>query len=215
MKVEMPLEVRALKVMELLRREHSDAKVALEYSDPLQLLVSTILSAQCTDKTVNKVTKVLFKKYKTAEDFANADLTELEQIIRSTGFYRNKSRNIKKCCQVLVARFNSEVPKSMAEMLELPGVGRKTANVVLSNAFGVIEGLAVDTHVQRLAQRLGLTSNKQPDRIEEDLMRIFPKSEWSSVTDLLIFHGRRVCFARKPKCELCAVNKLCPSAFTF
>ena len=215
MKVEMPLDVRASKVMELLRREHSDAKVALEYSDPLQLLVATILSAQCTDKTVNKVTKVLFKKYKTAEDFANADLTELEQIIRSTGFYRNKARNIKKCCKVLVTRFNSEVPKSMAEMLELPGVGRKTANVVLSNAFGVIEGLAVDTHVQRLAQRLGLTSNKQPDRIEEDLMRIFPKSEWSSVTDLLIFHGRSVCFARKPRCELCVVNKLCPSAFTF
>jgi endonuclease III len=215
MKTGMPAEARALEVIVLLRSEHPDAKVALEYSDSLQLLVATILSAQCTDKTVNKVTKVLFKKYKTAEDYANADLPVLEQVIRPTGFYRNKARNVKRCCQVLVERFESRVPRSMSEMLELPGVGRKTANVVLSNAFGVIEGVAVDTHVHRLARRLGFTNQEKAERIEEDLMRIFPKTEWSELTDLLIFHGRMVCFARKPSCEHCVVSKLCPSAFTF
>jgi endonuclease-3 len=170
---------------------------------------------QCTDKRVNIVTKVLFKKYRKPEDYANADLEELEEDIRSTGFYRNKARNIKKCCQMLVEKFNSQVPKTMEELLELPGVARKTANIVLSNAYGVVEGIAVDTHVRRLARRLGLSEHENPNKIEGDLMEIVPKGRWKRITDLLIFHGRRICAARKPKCGICVLNKLCPSAFTF
>jgi endonuclease-3 len=157
----------------------------------------------------------LFKKYKKAEDYANADLKELEQDIRSSGFYRNKARNIKRCCQMLVEKYNSQVPKTMEELLELPGVARKTANIVLSNAYGVVEGIAVDTHVRRLAQRLGLTESDDPAKIEADLMKIVPKHKWMRITDLLIFHGRRVCTAKKPNCAGCVLNKICPSAFTF
>ena len=208
-------KTRVLKIIELLEKEHSDAKIALDYANPLELLVATILSAQCTDKRVNIVTKVLFKKYRKPEDYANADLEELEEDIRSTGFYRNKARNIKKCCQILVKRFNSQVPRTMEELLELPGVARKTANIVLSNAYGVVEGIAVDTHVRRLAGRLGLSEHKNPNKIESDLMRIVPKTHWKRITDLLIFHGRKICAARKPKCGICALNKLCPSAFNF
>ncbi len=208
-------KTRVLRIIELLEREHSDAKIALSYKNPLELLVATILSAQCTDKRVNIVTKVLFKKYRKPEDYANADLEELEGDIRSTGFYRNKARNIKKCCWVLVEKFNSQVPKTMEELLELPGVARKTANIVLSNAFGVVEGIAVDTHVRRLAGRLGLSEHGNPNKIEGDLMEIVPKTHWKRITDLLIFHGRRICAARKPKCGICVLNKLCPSAFTF
>jgi len=204
-----------LKIIELLEKEHPDAKIALKYTNPLELLVATILSAQCTDKRVNIVTKTLFKKYRKPEDYANADLEELEEDIRPTGFYRNKARNIKKCCQILVEKFNSQVPKTMEEMLELPGVARKTANIVLSNAYGVIEGIAVDTHVRRLARRLGLSEHETPNKIEDDLMKTVPKNKWMRFTDLLIFHGRRICVARKPKCGICALNKLCPSAFTF
>jgi len=206
---------RTLKVIELLEKEHPDAKIALHYTNPLELLVATILSAQCTDERVNKVTQALFKKYTKAEDYAHADLTELEQDIRSTGFYRNKAKNIKKCCQLLVEKYNSQVPRTMEELLELPGVARKTANIVLSNAYGVIAGVAVDTHVRRLAQRLGLTENEDPAKIETDLMNIVPRDKWMRITDLLIFHGRRVCVARKPKCNVCVLNKICPSAFTF
>jgi endonuclease-3 len=205
----------ALKIIKLLEKEHPDAKIALHYTNPLELLIATILSAQCTDERVNIVTKKLFKKYRTAEDYANADVKELEEDIRSTGFYRNKTRNIKKCCQMLVERFNSQVPQAMEEMLKLPGVARKTANVVLSNAFGVIEGIAVDTHVRRLAIRLGLTEQEDPDKIEANLMEIVPKNYWMKITDLLIFHGRRVCIAKKPKCAACVLNKICPSAFKF
>jgi len=208
-------KTKVLKIIELLEKEHPDAKTALNYTNPLELLVATILSAQCTDKRVNIVTKTLFKKYRKAEDYANADLAELEEDIRPTGFYRNKARNVKKCCQILVERFNSKVPKTMDDMLELPGVARKTANIVLSNAYGVIEGVAVDTHVRRVAQRLGLSEHKDPNKIERDLMEIVPKTEWMRVTDLLIFHGRRICMAKKPKCGVCVLNKLCPSAFTF
>ena len=204
-----------LKIIKLLEKEHPDAKIALNYTNPLKLLVATILSAQCTDKRVNIVTKTLFKKYRKAEDYVNADLEELEEDIRPTGFYRNKARNIKKCCQILVDRFNSQVPKTMEEMLELPGVARKTANIVLSNAYGVIEGIAVDTHVRRVAKRLGLTEHEDPNKIEKDLMKMVPKTHWKGITDLLIFHGRRICVARKPKCGICVLNKLCPSAFTF
>jgi len=204
---------RVLKIIELLEKEYPKAKTALHYSSPLEILVATILSAQCTDKRVNMVTESLFKKYKTAEDYANADLAELEQGIRSTGFYRNKAKNIKNAGQMLVERFDSQVPNALEEILELPGVARKTANIVLSNAYGVIEGIAVDTHVRRLSKRLGLTENKNPDKIEKDLMQIVPKSHWKRITDLLIFHGRNVCMARKPKCDSCVLNKLCPSAF--
>jgi len=206
---------RVLKIIELLEKEHPDAKIALNYTNPLELLVATILSAQCTDKRVNIITKMLFKKYRKAEDYANADLAELEEDIRPTGFYRNKARNVKKCCQILVEKFNSEVPKTMDDMVELPGVARKTANIVLSNAYGVIEGIAVDTHVRRLSKRLGLSEHKDPNKIERDLMEIVPKTEWMRIADLLIFHGRRICVARKPECGVCVLNKLCPSAFTF
>jgi len=206
---------RILKIIKLLEKEHPDAKIALHYTSRLELLVATILSAQCTDERVNIVTKTLFDKYRTAEDYANTDLKELEEDIRPTGFYRNKARNIKKCCQMLVEKYNSRVPKTMEEILELPGVARKTANIVLSNAYGVIEGIAVDTHVRRLAKRLGLTEHVDPTKIERDLMEIVPKNHWMRITDLLIFHGRRVCIAKKPMCGICVLNKLCPSAFTF
>lgn len=205
---------RALKVMELLEREHSDAKIALHYANPLELLVTTILSAQCTDERVNMVTKALFKKYTKAEDYANADLKELEQDIKSTGFYRNKAKNIKKTSQILVEKHHSHIPKTMEELIELPGVARKTANIVLSNAYGVIAGVAVDTHVRRLAQRLGLTENENPDKIETDLMNIVSSDKWMRITDLLIFHGRRVCTAKRPNCAACVLNKFCPSAFS-
>ncbi|MCX8153787.1 MAG: endonuclease III [Candidatus Bathyarchaeota archaeon] len=206
---------RVLKIIELLEREHADAKIALNYTNPLELLVATMLSAQCTDERVNMVTKTLFKKYKRAEDYAQADLKELEQDIKSTGFYRNKARNLKKCCQMLVEKHDSQVPKTMAELLELPGVARKTANIVLANAFGVVEGIAVDTHVRRLARRLGLSGSNDPDKIEKDLMNIVPRDKWARITDLLIFHGRRVCTAKKPNCGACVLNQLCPSAFVF
>jgi len=208
-------KARVLKIIELLETEYSDAKIALDYTSPLELLVATILSAQCTDKRVNIVTETLFKKYRTTEDYANADLEKLEEDIRPTGFYRNKAKNLKKCCRILVEKFNSEVPRTMEEMLELPGVARKTANVVLSNAFGVIEGIAVDTHVRRLAWRLGLTEQKDANKIELDLMNIVLKTHWMRITDLLILHGRNVCVARKAKCGICVLKKLCPSAFTF
>jgi endonuclease-3 len=206
---------RVLKIIKLLEREHSDAKVALHYANSLELLVATMLSAQTTDETVNNVTKKLFQKYKSAEDYASSSLEELEQDIRSTGFYRNKAKNLKNCAQLLVEKFGSHVPRTMEELLECPGVARKTANIVLANAFGVVEGIAVDTHVRRLASRLGLTTNKDPNKIEQDLMKLVPKDNWMRFTDLLIFHGRRICIARKPKCGVCVLNKICPSAFTF
>ncbi len=208
-------KARVMKIIELLEKEHPDAKIALNYGAPLELLIATILSAQCTDKRVNMVTKNLFKKYKIPQDYVNVDLKELEQDIRSTGFYRNKARNIKKCCQMLIAKFNSQVPRTMDELLELSGVARKTANIVLLNAYGKVEGIAVDTHVRRLTKRLGLTENRDPNKIEKDLMKLVPDDKWIRVTDLLIFHGRRICGAKRPKCNKCVINKLCPSAFTF
>jgi endonuclease-3 len=206
---------RALRIIGLLEKEFPDAKIALNYTNPLELLVATILSAQCTDERVNIVTKSLFKKYRKAEDYANADLTELERDIKSTGFYRNKARNIKNAGQMLFQKFHSQVPKTMEEILELPGVARKTANIVLQNSYGVIEGIAVDTHVRRVAARLGLTTNEDADKIEQDLMNVVPRDKWMRITDLLIFLGRRVCTAKKPKCEVCVLNKICPSAFIF
>ena len=208
-------KARALKVIELLEKEYSNAEIALEYTNPLELLIATILSAQATDEQINAITPKLFKKYKTAEDYANADLTELEQDIKSSGFYHNKAKNIKNCCKTLVEKFHSKVPKKMDELLELPGVGRKTANIVLANAFGVVEGVAVDTHVGRLAQRLGLSQSGDPNKIEADLMKLVPKDKWMRITDLLIFHGRKICTAKKPNCARCVLNKICPCAFAF
>jgi endonuclease-3 len=205
----------ALKTMERLEKVHSDAKIALNYTNPLQLLVATMLSAQTTDKTVNVVTKTLFEKYKTVRDFAGADLKELETIIKSTGFYHNKAKNVKKCCQMLVEKFGGRVPRTMEEILQLPGVARKTANIVLANAYGVVAGIAVDTHVRRVSKRLGLTDNVNPDKIEKDLTDIVPKGNWMRITDLLIFHGRRICTAKHPKCAECVLNDFCPSAFSF
>ena len=206
---------KTVEIIRLLKKEYPDAKIALNYSNPLELLVATILSAQCTDKRVNIVTQTLFKKYREVEDYANANLRELELDIKSTGFYRNKARNIKKCCQMLIRKFNSQIPNTMEDLLELPGVARKTANIVLSNAFGIIAGIAVDTHVRRLANRLGLTENKDPNKIERDLMEQVPKADWATFTDLMITHGRMTCTAKKPKCGMCVLSKLCPSAFKF
>ena len=208
-------KAKITRIIELLKKEFPDAKIDLHYTNPLELLIATILSAQCTDERVNIVTKTLFEKYRKAKDYADAGLKELEQDIKSTGFYHNKARNIKKCCKMLVEKFDSHVPRTMAEMLELPGVARKTANIVLQNAYGVVEGIAIDTHVRRVSARLGLTENEDPGKIEQDLMRIVPKDKWMRIADLLIFLGRRVCVARKPKCEACVLNRICPSAFTF
>jgi len=209
------LKKRVLKILDLLEKEHPDARIALKFSNPLELLVATILAAQCTDERVNQVTRSLFKKYRSAEDYARADLATLEHDIKPTGFYRKKAQRLKEVCQILVEKFNSEVPRTMEDLLSLPGVARKTANIVLSNAYGVNEGIIVDTHVLRLAKRLGLTQSKTREKIERDLMEIVPREKWGRFADLLIFHGRRVCNARKPKCEICVLKDLCPSRATF
>lgn len=206
---------KILDIIKLLKKAYPDAKIALNYSNSLELLIATMLSAQCTDERVNQVTKLLFKKYRAVEDYAKADLKELEADIRSTGFFHNKARNIKNSCIMIVEQFNSKVPDKMKDLLQLPGVARKTANIVLSNAYGVVEGIAVDTHVSRLAQRLGLTDNRDPEKIEEDLMNLVPRSEWFTFTYLLIDHGRKICHAKKPLCSECLLNKICPSAFKF
>ena len=209
-------KARVLKIIKLLRREYPDAKIALNYGNPLELLIATILSAQCTDFRVNIVTESLFEKYRKAEDYAEADLSELEEAIRSTGFYRNKAKNIKKSCKMIVEKFDSQVPDNMSALLKLPGVARKTANIVLSNGFGVVAGIAVDTHVRRLSQRLGFTENKDPDKIERDLMSIFPKEDWFSISYLLIEHGRKICKSRNPLCTNCVLGeRLCPSYLSF
>jgi len=207
---------RALQVLGLLRREYPDVKgTALSYSDPLELLVATILSAQCTDAKVNQVTRSLFERYRTPEDYANTALKKLQDAIKPTGFYRAKAKRIKECCRIIVERFGSQVPRTMQELTSLPGVARKTANVVLSNAFQIDEGVTVDTHVMRLAKRLGFTQQKNREKTEQDLMKLFPKEKWFPLSNLLIAHGRKVCTARKPNCTGCLVNKLCPSASTF
>ena len=198
-------------ILERLKRKYKP-RTALRYKNPLEILIATILSAQCTDKRVNLVTKEIFKKYKTAEDYANADPEEFQQDIRSTGFYRNKAKNIINCCKILVERFDSEVPKTMEELITLPGVARKTANIVLQAGYGIVEGIAVDTHVKRISQLLGLTDNKDPVKIERDLMQLTPKKDWMNLSHLLIMHGRETCIARRPRCGECMLNGLCPSA---
>lgn len=202
---------RSSHIMGTLRRTYPDAHCELNYSNPLELLIATILSAQCTDKQVNIVTQDLFKKYRSAADFANADLPELENDIRRIGFFRNKARNIKACCQRLVEKYGGKVPQTMEQLVDLEGVGRKTANVVLGNAFDINEGVVVDTHVARLTQRLGLTGESTPEKIEAEMINLVPRKDWTLFSHWLIWHGRRRCFARKPDCRQCEVRELCPS----
>lgn len=197
----------------LLKNEYPGVRISLRHSDPFELLIATILSAQCTDRQVNEVTGRLFKKYRTPQDYISTPQEELEKDIYSTGFYRNKAKNIKNLSKILVNDFDSKVPDTMEALLMLPGVARKTANIVLSGAFGKIEGMAVDTHVKRLSGRLGLTVNTDPVKIEKDLMNIIPRDSWDLFSLLLIHHGRKVCDARKPRCGKCVLNKICPSAF--
>lgn len=201
-------KTRARKINTRLKKAHPDATIALEFSNPLQLLVATILSAQCTDTKVNEVTKNLFKKYRTAADYASASQKQFEKEIKSTGFFRNKTKSIIECCREIAEKHGGEVPKTMEALTELPGIGRKTANVILGNAFG-IPGIVVDTHVKRVSNRLGLTENSDPVKIEADLCELIPKKEWTMFSHRMIFHGRRICAARKPKCPECPVEKLC------
>jgi endonuclease-3 len=200
-------------VFRRLAKEYPDAGIALKYLNPLELLVATILSAQCTDKIVNRVTASLFTKYRTVADYANADLEEFEQEIRSTGFYHNKARNIINAARLMLTDFDAQVPKTMAELVILPGVARKTANIVLYNGYGVTCGIAVDTHVRRLSRRLGLSQSSDPKRIEQDLMKQVPRTKWGHFPCLLIEHGRAVCTARKPKCVVCILSDICHSFF--
>jgi endonuclease-3 len=204
------LQARTKKIIAALKKTYPDAHCELNYSNPLELLIATILSAQCTDKRVNIVTKELFKKYRTAEDFANAEISQLENEIHTTGFYKNKARNIKAACKDIVEKHGGKVPRTMEELIQLGGVGRKTANVVLGNAFGINVGVVVDTHVARLSARLGLTREKTPEKIELALIKLVPQAEWTLFSHWLIWHGRRRCFARSPDCPQCEVKILCP-----
>jgi endonuclease-3 len=199
-------------IIKRLKKEYPVLKPALNFNSPFELLAATILSAQTTDIQVNKVTETLFRKYKSVKDFANADLAVLERDVSSVNFYRNKARNIQNAARLIIEKFNGEVPKTMDDLTSLPGVARKTANIVLFNAYGIIQGIAVDTHVMRLAQRLGLTKNGEPVKIEKDLMEITPKKEWGNITHLLIFHGRKTCPAKKPVHDECVLIDICPSS---
>ena len=204
-----PAKQRIGLIMQTLAALYPEADTALVHDNPLQLLVATILSAQCTDARVNMVTPALFKQFQTAHDFAEAELAELEVYIKSTGFFRNKARNIKACCRMLVDRFGGKVPGNLDDLLSLPGIGRKTANVVLGNAFDT-PGITVDTHVGRLSRRLGLTREHDPVKVEHVLMKLVPQEKWTSFSHELILHGRAICHARNPKCEVCPLNPLCP-----
>jgi endonuclease-3 len=209
------LKKRARQIIKLLHKSYPpDAATALVYRTPLQLLIATILAAQSTDMRVNTISPALFKKYKNVTDWAKAPLSQIETDIHSTGFFRNKARNIQNCCRELISRFGGEVPDNMEDLVTLPGVGRKTANVLLGNIWGK-PAITVDTHVTRLSQRLGLTKETDPVKIEFALQAILPEKEWTFFSHAIIFHGRKVCIARKPKCVECVLNKLCPSAFTF
>jgi len=201
---------RAKKIIAALRKTYPDAHCELNYSNPLELLIATVLSAQCTDKRANQVTAELFRKYSTAADYANANTTALEQDVKTTGFFRNKTKSIQACCRKLVEQYGGKVPQTMEELVQLGGVGRKTANVVLGNAFGINEGIVVDTHVARLSHRLGLTKQKDPEKIEHDLVKLVPRAQWTMFSHWLIWHGRRRCYARNPDCLNCEIKALCP-----
>lgn len=204
------LKTRANKIISVLAKTYPHAKIALEYKTPFQLAVVTILSAQSTDKQVNMISPALFKRFKTVKAMAEADQKELEQYVHSTGFFRNKAKNVKAMAQMVLTKFKGVLPDNMEDLLLLPGVARKTANVILFNAFGKNEGIAVDTHVKRLSQRLGLSKNEDPNKIEQDLLKLFPQNLWGKINHYLIDHGRNICDAKKPKCEICPVKNLCP-----
>ncbi|QNU65492.1 endonuclease III [Ruminiclostridium herbifermentans] len=199
---------KVIHILQIFDGIYPNAECTLDYKSPLQLLISTQLAAQCTDARVNIVAKDLYSKYKSAEDFANADIAELEQDIKSTGFYRNKAKNIKECCRILVDKYNGEIPTNMEELTALPGVGRKTANLVLYEIYG-IQGIIVDTHAKRLSNRIGLTKSENPEKIEYDLQKIVPKERWADFCHMLVSHGRAVCKARKPECEKCEIRDYC------
>ncbi len=203
-------EERIPDIIKILQKTYPQSKTALHYKTPLQILIATILSAQCTDKMVNKITFLLFKKYKTVYDFSKARQVTLEKEIRSTGFYKNKAKNIIATSKKIIKDFKERVPDTMEELISLPGVARKTANIVLSSSFKKVEGIAVDTHVRRLSGRLGLTKENNPDKIEKDLMKIVPKKDWLDFNYILVDHGRKICDAKKPLCSICPLNKLCP-----
>ena len=207
-----PPEERIHEIISRLHDEHPDACCALEHDNPYELLVATILSAQCTDERVNKVTPALFRQYPTPRAMAEANRADIEEAVRSTGFYRNKARHIQESSQLIAFEHDGEVPADMGELTKLPGVARKTANVVLGVSYNIADGIVVDTHVKRLSNRLGLTTNQNPNKIEKDLMALVPHEEWIDISHLLIFHGRRVCSARRPDCTNCTLNDLCPSA---
>jgi endonuclease III len=203
------IKLRARKVLRVLARLYPDAHCALDFTSPLELLIATILSAQCTDVRVNLTTPALFRRYPDAAAYAKAELADIEALIRPTGFFRNKAKSVRDCCRILVERHGGEVPSTLEELVVLPGVGRKTANVVLGNAFGT-PGITVDTHVGRLSRRLGFTTHEDAVKVERDLMAIWPKKEWTMTSHRLIFHGRQVCHSRKPLCDACELAKLCP-----
>ena len=209
-----PLKAHAAEIIRRLDPLYADLTTGLSFDTPLELVVATILSAQCTDERVNMVTPTLFVRFRTAQAYAEADSAELEEIIHSCGFFRNKAKNIQGAARGLLARFGGEVPQTMAELITLPGVERKTANVVLAHAFGRHEGIAVDTHVMRLSRRLRLTIHQEPVKIERALMELLPAEDWGRISDVLIWHGRRVCAARRPRCEDCVLADICPSAGT-
>ncbi len=198
-----------VKVLDILQKEYPDARVTLDFKNPLQLLIATILAAQCTDERVNQVTQDLFRKYRKPSDYAGADLKTLEGEIRSTGFFRNKAKSIVGCCQMLVQKFGGQVPRTLEELTSLPGVGRKTANILLGNAFNQ-QAIAVDTHVKRVTHRLGWAKSDDPDKIEFELMEVIPQNRWTLACHQIVFHGRRVCMAKDPQCPTCPVAKLCP-----
>jgi endonuclease III len=203
---------RTKKIISLLRKAYPEARCSLKFTNALELLIATILSAQCTDERVNLVTADLFRKYPNAEDYLKVPVTELEQDIRSTGFFRNKARSIQGACKLILENFGGQMPQNFDELLTLPGVARKTANVVMGNAFGVASGVVVDTHVSRITQLLGLTTNTTPEKIERDLIEVVPQKDWIDFSHLLIYHGRAVCIARRPQCDKCVLEKLCPSS---
>jgi endonuclease-3 len=205
---------KAMRIIGILE-EKTDDTPKLDHANPLQLLVATILSAQSTDAQINKITPKLFKRYKTARDYAESDIRELEVLIHSSGFYHSKAKKIKEACRMIIDDFEGKVPDNMEDLTKLPGVGRKTANIVLTHAFGKVVGIAVDTHVARVSSRLGLSKNKDANKIEADLLKLIPKEKWSVVNHLLIDHGRNICDAKKPKCNVCPVNELCKSAPVF
>lgn len=196
-------------LVKVLKNIYPDAKCSLDFKQPFELVVAVMLSAQCTDERVNKTTPQVFEKYKTPKEFANADIKELEHLVHPCGFYKNKAKNIKECAKIIVEKYNSEVPRKMEELLKLPGIGRKSANVILLEVFGIAEGIALDTHAKRIANRLGLTTNSNPEKIEQDLLKYFSKNQLKDINHLFMWHGRNLCMAQKPKCNICPLYNNC------